>query len=79
MRGNLLLKQHNLEGDGPLVFKCYDQIQILKGGIDSTHYPNVYATAQCLSTTGHTSQQWKQYVSKCVQPGLDYFKLKFLW
>lgn len=30
------------EGDGPLVFKCYDHIQILKAGIDN---PNVIALA----------------------------------
>ena len=66
-----------LEGDGPLVFKCYDQIQILKAGIDNPHYPNVIAPAQRLSTRGHTSQQWTQYTTRCVQPGIDYFKSKF--
>jgi len=60
-----------------LVFKSYDQIQILQPGIDNTHYPNVNVLAQRLSTRGHSSQQWKQYASKCIQPGLDYFKLKF--
>ena len=35
------------------------------------------ALAQRLSTRGHTSQQWKQYASKCVQPGLDLFRSKF--
>ena len=45
-----------LEGDGPLFFKCYDQIQTLKAGIDNAHYPNVNALAQHLSTRGHTSQ-----------------------
>ena len=53
---------HILEGDGSLFFKCYDQIQILKAGIDNAHYPNVNAIAERLSTRGHTSQQWKQYV-----------------
>lgn len=66
-----------MEGDGSLVFKCYDQIQILKAGTDNAHYPNVTAIAEHLSTRGHTSQQWKQYASKCIQPGLDYFKSKF--
>ena len=51
-----------LEGDGSLVFKCYDQIQILKAGIDNAHYPSVNAIAEHLCTRGHTSQQWKQYV-----------------
>lgn len=60
-----------LEGDGPLVFKCYDQIPILQAGIDNTHYPNVNALAQRLSTRGRSSQQRKQYASKCVQPDLD--------
>ena len=26
-----------LVGDGPLVFKCYNQIQTLKGGIEELH------------------------------------------
>ena len=68
---------YNLEGDGALVFKCYDQIQTLKAGIDNAYYPNVNALAQKLSTRGHTCQQLKQYASKCVQPGLEYFKSKF--
>ena len=68
---------YNLEGDGALVFKCYDQIQALKAGIDNAYYPNVNALAQKLSTRGYTCQQLKQYTSKCVQPGLEYFKSKF--
>ena len=43
-----------LEGDGLLVFKCYDQIQILKAGSENAHYPNVNALAHRLSTRGHT-------------------------
>ena len=66
-----------LEGDGPLIFKCYDQIQTLNAAIGNAHYPNMNTLAQHLSTRGHTSQQWKQYASKCVEPGLDYFKSKF--
>lgn len=65
-----------LEGNGPPVFKCYDQIQILQAGIDNTHYPNLNGLAQCLSTRGRSSQQQKQYANKCVQPDLDYFKSK---
>jgi len=37
---------YTLKGDGPLVFKCYDNIQVLKAGIDNPHYPNVRALAQ---------------------------------
>ena len=68
---------YTLEGDGPLVFKCYDHIQILIAGIDNPHYPNVIALAQRLSTRTHTTQQWTQYATRCVQPGIDYFKSKF--
>ena len=32
-----------LEGDSPLDFKCYNQIQMLKAGIDDVHYPKVNA------------------------------------
>ena len=68
---------YTLEGDGPLVFKCYDHIQILKAGIDNPHYPNVTAIAENLSTREHSAQQWTQYAAKCVKPGIDYFKSKF--
>ena len=64
---------YTLDGDGPLVFKCYDHIQILIAGIDNPHYPNVIALAQRLSTRTHTTQQWTQYATRCI----DYFKSKF--
>ena len=48
---------YTLEGDGPLVFKCYHHIQVLRAGVDNPHYPNVIALPQCLSTRGHTAQQ----------------------
>ena len=51
----------------------------LIAGFDNPHYPNVNAVAKKLSSRGHiTCQQWQQYASKCVQPGLDYFVSKFV-
>ena len=58
-----------LKGDGPLVFMCYDQTQTLKVGIDNVHYLNAHVLAHRMPTSGHTPQQWKQYVCKCAQPG----------
>ena len=68
---------YNLEGDGPLVLLCYDQIQLLKAKIENPLYPNVEALARTLSTRGRTYQQLKQHAINCVQPGLDYFISKF--
>ncbi len=40
---------YNLEGDGPLVLKCFEILSTLTASIQVGHYPNVQAIAQILS------------------------------
>ena len=52
---------YNLEGDGALVFCCYDILSLLKFGIQVEHYPNLIAVATRLG--GTRTQQLIQYGS----------------
>ena len=69
---------YNLEGDGTLVTKCYQEIKKIRAAIQTRYHPNVEAVARSLSL-GNTvvHQQWTQYAIQCVQPGIDYFQQKF--
>ena len=69
---------YNLEGDGPLAFRCYEILSTLTASIQVAHYPNVQAIAQTLSCGSHVVlQQWINYGKACVMPGLQYFLDKF--
>ena len=69
---------YNLEGDGPLVLRCYEILSTLTAGIQVGHYPNVQAIAQMLSEGSPVIvQQWVGYAKTCVKPGLQYFLNKF--
>ena len=69
---------YNLEGDGPIVLRCYEIISTLTAGIQVGHYPNVRAIAPTLSGGSPvTVQQWVEYTNTCIKPGLQYFLDKF--
>ncbi len=40
---------YNLEGDGPLVLRCFEILSTLTASLQVSHYPNVQAIAQILS------------------------------
>jgi len=67
-----------LEGDGPLVFSCYERILALKATVASAYYPNTDAVISSL-TNGNATQlaQFTHYAKQCVKPGYDYFESKF--
>ena len=65
-----------LEGDGALVFCCYDILSSLSFGIQTEHYPNLVAVANKLGDRTRT-QQLIQYAKSCVQPGLEYLSRMF--
>ena len=62
---------YNLEGDGPLVFTCYETVQTTVSAIQVANTPNVDAIIRAISSIPR--QQMVKYVKNCVQPGLDYF------
>ena len=70
---------YDLEGDGPLVLRCYEVLSILNASIHTAHFPNVTAMAEKLVGGGSAArvQQYIHYGKSCVKPGLDYFVSKF--
>ena len=65
---------YKLEGDGPLVFSCFEVMEEIQATVRTGYTPNLDAVAQKLSTSSpHRQPQLKAYASKCIQPGLDYF------
>jgi hypothetical protein len=70
---------YDLEGDGPLVLRCYEVLSILNASIHTAHFPNVTAVAEKLVGGGSAArvQQYIHYGKSCVKPGLDYFVSKF--
>ena len=66
---------YNLEGDGPLVFQCYEMVDSLTTAIRLSHTPNVTTIAQRLAAQvrGVTTHQLQAYASNCIKPGLEYF------
>ena len=69
---------YKLEGDGALVFDCFDVLASLTAGIRTAYFPNLTAVSSRLSAGSPTKcQQFEQYGRCCVQPGLNYFLTKF--
>ena len=70
---------YNLEGDGPLSFMCYEQLETVYQSIRVRHFPNC---AAMISRFGvhvppNIVQQWNVYAESCVLPGYDYFHDRF--
>lgn len=65
---------YKLEGDGPLVFHCYDIISTVTTAMQVAHYPNVDAISQRLVTTrSYSQQQLLAYAKQCIQPAYQYY------
>ena len=66
---------YNLEGDGPLVFRCYEAISSLTAAVNLAHYPNLKAIARELSSANPVTQQlWETYGKSCVEPAIRYYR-----
>ena len=65
---------YNLEGDGPLVFTCYEEVSTIVNTIHVENIPNVRAVTNSLSLLPTVRQQLITHASNCTKPGLDYFK-----
>uniref|UniRef100_A0A1X7T8Q5 HAT C-terminal dimerisation domain-containing protein n=1 Tax=Amphimedon queenslandica TaxID=400682 RepID=A0A1X7T8Q5_AMPQE len=67
-----------LEGDGPLVFSCYEKILELKERIATAYYPNTNVVIRKLAKNDNTvKKQLEDYSKSCAQPGYAYFNTKF--
>ncbi len=70
---------YNLEGDGPLVLKCYEQLEAVAQSIRVKYFPNTDAVINQLFSgkPAYVIQQWREYAESCVQDGFDYFSNRF--
>ena len=60
---------YKLEGDGALVFDCYDTISSLTTAMQVEHYPNVEEVAQRISQAhSYSKQQLIAHSKQCIQP-----------
>ena len=67
-----------MEGDGALVFSCYETLSTLEAFIQTLHLPTTQAVVHNLSAGNSVNvQQWLQYAKQCVEPGLIHYHQKF--
>ena len=59
---------YNLEGDGPLVFTCYEHLSTIVNAISVGSFPNVEALA-CQRLFNELTMQAKA----CINPGFRFF------
>ena len=66
---------YKLEGDGLLVFQCYEIISALSTSVILENYPNVQAVVKSIAK-GKTDVQlkWMKHARLCIQPALDYYQ-----
>ena len=67
-----------LEGDGPLIFSCYERLAAVSHAVAIDSYPNTEAVARRLAA-GKVAV-FNQLVDKakaCITPGLRFFQRKF--
>ena len=75
--GELFVKAtYNLEGDGPLVFTCYEAIQEVISSIQVENIPNVLAGARDISPSLTAQKRLISHAKQCIQTGLEYFNLQ---
>ena len=67
-----------LEGDGPLIFSCYERLSAVAHAVGVGHYPCTLAIAREIANGDAVLQDRLITQAKaCVQPGLNYFQEKF--
>ena len=80
MDGGLPLVQatYCLEGDGPLVLTCFEEVNKVFKAIQVAHLPNLNRVAERISQGQNTNkQQLVSYGVACIKPAFDYFVTKF--
>ena len=65
---------YTLEGDGPLVFQCYEIISALSTSIVMENYFNVQAVVRNITKSTEQQLKWMKYARQCIKPALDYYK-----
>ena len=67
-----------LEGDGPLIFTCFERLSAVQHAVAVGHFPCLEATAREIAGGNAALQNRLITEAKaCVQPGLNFFREKF--
>ena len=67
-----------LEGDGPLIFSCYERLSAVSHAVAVDHYPNTSAVVREIA--GGDAALYSQLVLQakaCIKPGLQFYQQKF--
>ena len=64
-----------LEGDGPLVFSCYEKLSAIARVCQAPHFPNVRAIAE--QDPDQNAAVLEQGAKACVEPAIQWFLRKF--
>ncbi len=68
-----------LEGDGPLIFSCYERLSAVTNAIGVANFPSTSAIAREIANGDVVVQnQLITQAKACVQPGLLFFQEKFV-
>ena len=67
-----------LEGDGPLIFSCYERLSAVSNAIGVANFPSTSAIAREIANGDVVVQnQLITQAKACVRPGLLFFQEKF--
>ena len=68
-----------LEGDGPLIFSCYEKVSAVNQAGQAPHYPNVHALATSIAREdpGRNVAALERRAKACVEPAITWFRRKF--
>ena len=68
-----------LEGDGPLIFNCYEKVSAVNQACQAPHYPNVHAIATAIAREdpGQNVAALERRAKACVEPAITWFQRKF--
>ena len=68
-----------LEGDGPLVFSCYEKLKVVAEACQAPHFPNVRAVVAATANEGpnQSAAALELRAKACVQPAIQWFLREF--
>lgn len=70
---------YNLEGDGPLALRAYQELRTVESSIANAYYPNITAVSRLLSQGNFpVQQQWINYATQCIRPAYQFYQDKFI-
>ena len=78
--GEIFVKAtYYLEGDGPLVFSCYEKSKAVAEACQVSHFPNVRGVAADVASFDSTQAVavLEQTAKACAQPAIQWFLMKF--